>query len=285
MKKFILFMLTGVFMSSLYSQSLTNRQVYDFSVGDVFITKYESRPMVNNPTSYTKDSILSKRYSDGLDTLSYQVFRIRETLPTQMYEKPTYSYNTFTKDYTKLDQPATHYDQDGRYCIPPTDSLYVHEKFKKRVWNYSVKLYTDSICYEPDYFSSSLIEGYGGPYYSYGSGGDPNRITYYYKLVYSKKDGVEHGINQNFPLGIENLENNKVTIFPNPTTDKVNIAFKKTHQTIAVTVNDIHGKTVLHEIATNKREVNISLKYLTEGVYFIHLQTDETNSMVKVIKK
>jgi len=279
----ILLIFIVLFCNSLYSQSLTNRQVYDYSLDDVFIKKWDYTGVPNPPT-YTKDSILSKHYSSNLDTLFYGMFRTSYTPPSGPNSSATHSSDTIIEHYFNLDSLAIHYRGIVPFCDSlPSDTFYLDNCNNKNIWKRSPK---NSWCiYESDYVISTLIEGSGGPYYSYSAGGDPNRGTETYELIYSKKGNVICGNYYDFPVSLKELIKNKFTISPNPTTDMLKISFEEIHKTLNIIVNDINGKKMMSQTFKNKKTINLNLINLINGVYFIHLKTENISSTTKIIKQ
>jgi hypothetical protein len=82
-------------------------------------------------------------------------------------------------------------------------------------------------------------------------------------------------------VGINELEANLVSIFPNPTTDKIVVALEGnfTYQLVNST-----GKLLeVSGSATNSKEV--ALTGLANGVYFLRVSADNKIKTFKVIKK
>lgn len=84
----------------------------------------------------------------------------------------------------------------------------------------------------------------------------------------------------NSQLGIDDTDNTNFSVFPNPTTDQIILKFKGafTYQ-----LTSVQGKVILEGNAINS-EI-ISLNSLTNGTYFIKVNTVNSNKSLKVIKK
>ena len=79
----------------------------------------------------------------------------------------------------------------------------------------------------------------------------------------------------------ENGLNNKIQIYPNPTTDFINISSKEKINTAEI--YDINGRMLLK---TNKIDDEISLENLNSGIYLILLQLENGKTEIqKIIKK
>ncbi|NQX85048.1 MAG: T9SS type A sorting domain-containing protein [Flavobacteriaceae bacterium] len=74
-------------------------------------------------------------------------------------------------------------------------------------------------------------------------------------------------------LSITDLELSEVTMHPNPATDKINISFK-TPSAMQVSIFDGLGKAVYRQQYKLKREThNLDVSGLTQGVYFVRIET------------
>ena len=73
------------------------------------------------------------------------------------------------------------------------------------------------------------------------------------------------------------------SIYPNPTSDNVTIAINGNHSNLSYKIYDLSGKLVQNASALSGTN-NISLKALTSGIYFIHLNYDGQTSIQKIIK-
>ncbi|WP_027394251.1 T9SS type A sorting domain-containing protein [Aquimarina latercula] len=90
-------------------------------------------------------------------------------------------------------------------------------------------------------------------------------------------------MNQN-TLGINELINNtKVTIFPNPSVDKVNIEFNQSINNVKLILTDVQGKIFLEERYGILTDTTIKLPE-AKGIYFLTLQTSNNNSTIKLLK-
>jgi hypothetical protein len=80
-------------------------------------------------------------------------------------------------------------------------------------------------------------------------------------------------------VGVEEFANaNKVSIYPNPATDFLQIEFAKAINKLAnITIMDASGRVVVAQKATIAKRYTIDTANMTEGMYFIHLTTDDLN--------
>lgn len=87
-------------------------------------------------------------------------------------------------------------------------------------------------------------------------------------------------------VGIDNLktEVENISLFPNPTTEDV-IVNLGTLSNVVVTVVNITGEEVYHSITNNKNKTKISLEGFGKGIYFVKIQGDNQQKVIKLIKQ
>lgn len=132
------------------SAQLTNAEVYNFQIGDVLETKLSSP----NNLGYILDTIVGK--STGVDSITYIINRIQ----VEVGPNPSGFAITDTLVITNLNSPPNHYYYFS--CLPPIDDSLVgncNERVDRRTSAF------DTNCFEPPYWTSTLHEGLGGPYY------------------------------------------------------------------------------------------------------------------------
>ncbi|MFK7775641.1 MAG: T9SS type A sorting domain-containing protein, partial [Saprospiraceae bacterium] len=81
----------------------------------------------------------------------------------------------------------------------------------------------------------------------------------------------------------ENLEEANFQIFPNPTSDILNIKIENPSQA-NFSIFDIYGKKVLEKIGMNQSEIQLSTSILSQGVYFLKIEMDGKELVKKFIK-
>lgn len=77
-----------------------------------------------------------------------------------------------------------------------------------------------------------------------------------------------------------NIQDN-ILIYPNPTSENLNISFERFDKPITLKLIDIHGKTILNLKLVNSFN-SINVKGIISGLYFIKIYNDET--LLKVSK-
>ena len=264
---------TIIILTSLhcYSQTLTNRQVYDFEVGDVF-QYFGSSPSFG---ASWRDTIVGKSFSINNDTVFYQKNSVGNSS-----SNPNYVYSSSIKFYTNLDSVASHYYLDQ--CTtspPPSDTLFQSSQYCNQLtWRRTTN--HDLNCFEDNSYTSELIVGCGGPYHvAYIDIGGPD--YYEYKLTYFKKGTVSCG--NPFSTGIDEINLlNSINIYPNPTNSKIHITILNPISIKNYTIKDVSGKTILE----NSFSDNINISGLNSGIYFItFLDSDFRKITKKIIKE
>lgn len=82
----------------------------------------------------------------------------------------------------------------------------------------------------------------------------------------------------------ENLENNNIQIFPNPTSDILNI--KMENPALAnFSIFDIYGKKVFEKNGVNQSEIQLSTSNFSQGVYFLKIEMEGKEFVKKFIKR
>ena len=81
-------------------------------------------------------------------------------------------------------------------------------------------------------------------------------------------------------VGIDDLTADNVAVYPNPTTEFVNIEFTGTFQYELVAIN---GDILVAGSATDKEVLD--LKEFADGVYFVNIKNEAATTTVKVVKK
>jgi hypothetical protein len=81
-------------------------------------------------------------------------------------------------------------------------------------------------------------------------------------------------------VGIDDLTAENVAVYPNPTTEFINIEFTGTFQYELVAIN---GDILVAGSATDKEVLD--LKEFADGVYFVNIKNETATTTVKVVKK
>jgi hypothetical protein len=252
--------------ASIYQYQLTgdtaiNSLIYhklnqkgDFICGSIFFSGN-----MDYIGSYRNDSINKKVYFLHRDSLS---------------ESLLYDFNLMIGDTIKgYLQELTNYQN---FCvIDSIDSLLVDGSYRKR-WNYhSLSPQFDFL----NFSSPNYIEGIGNVFGLFG--GLKNELNVNYKLichsVYSTK---LYGHSPcNLITTIEEREEDKVSIYPNPFINNISIENSEGEKEVIIT--DVYGKQQYKNTYSNK---TIDVSFLEQGIYFITI-TSATNTFTQKIIK
>ena len=84
-------------------------------------------------------------------------------------------------------------------------------------------------------------------------------------------------------FGINELQNTRLSLYPNPTTDKITVVTSGLSTTSQLSIIDLNGQEVLTRQITNPK-TQIDISNLPSGVYFVRLTNDKTVEVGKIMK-
>jgi hypothetical protein len=82
-------------------------------------------------------------------------------------------------------------------------------------------------------------------------------------------------------LGIQVLSDEVLSVYPNPANSILNINFPGGFKNQNYSIYDVSGKLVLNGVI-NQNSINI--ESLTDGIYFLELNSDKNSDRMKFIK-
>lgn len=82
----------------------------------------------------------------------------------------------------------------------------------------------------------------------------------------------------------DNILNNSISLYPNPTNGDLSISFSSDIGTAILEVINVSGQKVLSASLDGINNTNINTSKLSSGVYFAHVSTDDANTTIKFIK-
>ena len=87
-------------------------------------------------------------------------------------------------------------------------------------------------------------------------------------------------------LGVKQIESNDFTVYPNPTSDEINVSFDKTEEIKTIKVLNLNGEVVKEFTSFQNNSVRLNVENLNEGIYFLNITTvDDETKIVKFIKE
>ncbi|WP_417859233.1 T9SS type A sorting domain-containing protein [Xanthomarina gelatinilytica] len=132
--------------------------------------------------------------------------------------------------------------------------------------------------YKPTSASNYIVDQGDNAYYDIALFGDLD-LSGNDRVFNTTIDLGAYEYNSTLSVDDISLDENTVKLYPNPATDVVNI---KTNQTIKnVRVFNVNGQKVL-DIA-NQSQINIS--NLPTGMYFLNINTNQSNQTIKILKQ
>jgi hypothetical protein len=132
--------------------------------------------------------------------------------------------------------------------------------------------------YKPTSASNYIVDQGDNTYYDIALFGDLD-LSGNERIINTTIDLGAYEYNSTLSVDDISLDENTVKLYPNPATDVVNI---KTNQTIKnVRVFNVNGQKVL-DIA-NQSQINIS--NLPTGMYFLNINTNQSNQTIKILKQ
>jgi len=76
-----------------------------------------------------------------------------------------------------------------------------------------------------------------------------------------------------------------VNIFPNPTSDVINIHTGLTGNDMRIKITDLTGKIVQNEITTSEMQFSIDISHFAQSIYLLSIQNDKGTVVRKIIKR
>ncbi len=255
-----------------YAQ-LTNTEVYDFEVGDVFYYIAQN----NAPGGlYTLDTIVSKIWSQNLDTIWYGIKRKSFVPDVSGQTNGAYSYTTPTLLITDLNSAASHFT-DG-ICGPDTTGFTKLTLDSSALCGNQMDFLTTYFdpnvplpCLEPLQWTSKLYAGLGGPYYSITDNSAFGTSAFYFIKYLHYFNTQMHGSCGPFPSFAEVLELEKIDfmIYPNPV--QTTLSIKTNIHTYNYRILSTTGQIILNHMYPAKGEIDVS--HLERGIFIIELSS------------
>lgn len=237
--------------------TLTNGEVYDFEVGDVFHISIASYGPSGNFSELRNIEIIEKYFSSGGDTVYY----VKNILCQGTGGFYQFIQNVF---YFNLETP-----------LFPIDSIYSDPlMYNGRIVNSNTDSATTCVTL------TNYVQGCGVAYEYYNDWEGDQTSTV--NLFYYNKSGEEWGIPIYVGLSEKNEQNQQVSLFPNPTTDLITINIKESNPIEEAIIYNHLGQKVITAKPINNT-VNVSK--LKPGIYFIEEATKDWRGRTKLVIK
>ncbi|MCH8902404.1 MAG: T9SS type A sorting domain-containing protein [Bacteroidetes bacterium] len=84
---------------------------------------------------------------------------------------------------------------------------------------------------------------------------------------------------------IENNIDSEISVYPNPTNNKVYIKLNDTPAELSVTLVNLLGQEILKSSFKNTQIIDLAIGQLKSGLYFIRIDADDKTTLFKIIKE
>lgn len=257
--------------SGMYAQTtLTNGMLYNFSPGDTIMYTFNTSGVP--PISHTI-TVLQK--NSFVDTLLYQLKDDYYVPAGCMTCTPSGGSSSYSFQVTDLNANAEHTSMSNTVCTVIHDTSYANGC--GQTVNERYNAFTPS-CFEPDMYTSTLVEGVG-LFYQKSYGQDPNHVIYLKTLDYYHKVGHAPCSRSGMVTGITSYQAlDEVMIFPNPATDNITIS-NTSQEDLAISIMTPDGKEV-YKRQSNEAQITIQQSF-ARGIYFVRLTNPNGSASVK----
>ncbi len=249
---------------------LTNREVYDFNIGDEFHYKVNFSSFASEGFKYT---ILSKNiFNDSLSySYKYDNYQQRfeysfgsEIRKLTITNLDSFIDNLYQEELNKMDT-----------CFK--DSFFYSDKFKVPVYNY-----TYSECrFEAPTTTEEFGAGLGKTEYERR---DPSGPFYFWHIMtYYKKGGITFGSpDKAYTLGMKNISMNihSLNLYPNPAHHEIQSATKFTSVS-SIQIVDCYGKSFNPKMLTSSK---MDISNFPSGIYCLIYESNGIRFIGKFVK-
>jgi hypothetical protein len=196
---------------------------------------------------------------------------------------PSLPYGGFVID---LGNPLVYAKGDVIYEVPPgiiADTIYMNDSVNDCGLRNSLTMYNDFYYYCDSCQCRLPFDGGWGAWDETWGYKEEFGYSYYYgylygdiytssssTLIYSDINGVQCG--QYVAFGIEENENQRIEIFPNPATES--IQFNLSFHPDRIAVYDLSGSLMLEDWQSNSNVI-LDVKHLASGLYILHVEGEK----------
>ena len=286
--KLILTISCIVYALLLKSQNFTNGSVYNYSVGDTIVSKYQPYYGFSVPTpppTYIYRVFKQKSFSANLDTVFYVTYDTYVSM-TNCYPCTQVVTSTLTNFFvTNLNSSAISYtftNMDS--CQKQVDTSYLGNCGHFEHLKYATKKPPPAFCFEPPTLNDLIIEGVG-LFSSYRSLNFPNpgfgsetKLVSFHKVGETscgKVGSIPNGLRENTSDFI------KLKVVPNPFSER--FEFEITDKGLYFLYDQITGLVISGEAL--KGRTTVSTQELPAGLYFLLVKTKDHSYWSKLIKQ
>jgi len=272
-------------------QNLTARDLFNFSVGDIFQTLYDQNAPWFNYKIYTSYKVLSKYTSANSDTVIYidSIYQVRVQTDTFLVTSRIVAYDSIAslpyifselQEFDKLPgEPAYPFTAVNNGSFQQGYSPVLNKRFKR------ISPYEKYVMFSDSCWNDPIIDGYPCWEESYeGIGGtffttDCQSMIYHTssQVVYYHQGADSWGTPVNFDSLLSSTFDPDavppaIQFYPNPFTSSLQLHFKNSvaGKPYTLILVDILGNEILR-IADIRADITIERNDLSGGVYFYSL--------------
>ncbi|MFC0878252.1 T9SS type A sorting domain-containing protein [Saccharicrinis sp. FJH2] len=279
------YILAGLSSPKIGVQNLTWFDVYDFNIGDeLHITDVSMQLDFDYSSESINKSIFI--YFDKVSTSSSITYKIsRKESKYKDYDGVKtfeYIHDTITQTIVSnelfdnyLPGEPVFYENSAKTFSMISDNVKIDLSPYMEIYKTEDSCWANGI-WDGCFPENRFYKGLGGPYYYCEYAGYSER-----KLVYYKKGDIEWGT----PLVItaidEKQAENKINIYPNPTSDVITIESNNVTEEIFFELTDLNGRQILEKELKSNSEI-IKLMDLEPGIYIYTIRN--SNNIYKTDK-
>jgi hypothetical protein len=253
MKKYVFILMLLMAYKTIFAQSfITNREAFDFSVGDIFQYEIKTWTWTSNPDyvlTYREAIIVEKWYNEKQDSLFYRL----QNYPNKIRK---------ILSYGRLDSAAV--EPYFRKCKPDAstyprcfDSIYVSANgLKTSEVRYNHGLYG---------FSRKFMQGLG---IVAESAGCDVCAPFSERLIYYKKNNQAKGTR------ISNSGLSNFIVYPNPAASTVHIVGNTYGRFDEIWITDVSGRIIMKIDKIPYNQYDLPLKDINNGLYFLFMYNE-----------
>lgn len=286
MKEICTILLSYIFVS-VNAQQLNYNEVYDFGIGDEFEYIYD----YSAPPGGYKIIYLDKWFNDLGDSIFYKFKRISYGSEVVYSPSPHLEYSFKEEIDTAIYKIGSETIEDifsKRYdpndtCSSESFDYYFNDSWQAEAVKHTTSEYT---CFESNTTTIFYAVGFGytntrttvtsGGYQDYGV-----------DMVYAKKGEKEFGTKDDtyeIATGIFNLQSTDIHLYPNPSSDILNISLPLSLPNVNIKIFDITGKQILTKSFENQR-IKIDISNFRKGIYSLRINYGNQYLNKRFVKK
>ncbi len=103
------------------------------------------------------------------------------------------------------------------------------------------------------------------------------------ELMYNASFPSNESFCESWTVGLNESSNFDLNIFPNPSSDFINVNFKNNNQNLAISLFDLNGKMLFQQNSFNRTSEKIDVSNLEKGIYYLQIQSETEQISRRVI--